>query len=204
MSLQQSKLSEFDTQTKLTDWNKEEELIDSIRSYAEELVEDGEIEVDMDMIVRWETNTSKRKAGQVKSYKLPLTASIGDEIDKSRAKNNLEGVERYGECIICFSRRAFKNHTEEQARSHIRHELIHIEQVQKFGKADHGRYFESRAEELDTSIHCENFVPYKYKIVCKGCGDVVGGRYRSCKTVNEIKRGGVKGRCCGEELKIVE
>jgi hypothetical protein len=178
------------------DWNTDKQLLGLIKQYAREVVDEYDMDVDFDKIVRWEINGKKRTAGQVKSYKLPLTASIGDSVSEYNAKTEIKDVESFGECVVEFSRRAFNNNNEEQAKSHVRHELIHIEQVQNHGTGDHGRGFKRKARELDTSVHCENFVPYKYKFKCNGCGDVVDGRYRECKMVRKVRNKDKRSPCC--------
>lgn len=80
----------------------------------------------------------------------------------------------------------------------VRHELIHVWEVHEFSKSDHGARFCSRADKLDTSIHCKMFKEPKYWLICETCG-TRAPRYKRSKTVKHPERYSCK---CGGNLEI--
>lgn len=193
------------------DWttdDSDDELLDMIQQYSEEAIEKYDIEVDLEKIVNWELMNSKRKSGEVHSYKLALTADPSDRVeDYGQTKDDLEGVERFDECIIRFSRLAYDAHTDEEAKKTIRHELIHVEEVQKgltYSGEHHGRRFERRADDVDTTKNCNQFVPYDYAFICEECGETVDGRFRDCPMVKKVRNNEVTSRCCRADMRVEE
>ena len=84
---------------------------------------------------------------------------------------------------MSLSWRAFQEFTREEWHETIRHELIHVEQHQKYGTSDHGAQFKRRAREVDTECHCRQFYTGKYLLVCNDCGDVKADRTKRSKYV---------------------
>jgi predicted SprT family Zn-dependent metalloprotease len=61
----------------------------------------------------------------------------------------------------------------------IRHELIHVHQVQNNKPSGHGYSFKKLVEPLDTHRHCEKFSTPNYLVTCKGCGETTGRQKKS-------------------------
>jgi hypothetical protein len=86
----------------------------------------------------------------------------------------------------------------DQMRSTIRHELIHIVQYQDKGTGDHGFGFKRMADKLGCEVHCQKFTDYKYGLFCSECEEMIGGRYRECKTTKNP--GAYRSKCCKANL----
>jgi len=84
----------------------------------------------------------------------------------------------------------------------IEHELIHVWEHQVHGKAGHGAIFKRKADELDAPRHCPQFTDYTFGLFCTDCGDMIGGKYRRCKTVNQPEK--YRSPCCKAELRSEE
>lgn len=82
----------------------------------------------------------------------------------------------------------------EEMRSAIRHELVHIQDYQTRGESGHGILFESVADKVNAPRHCQQFTDYKYGIFCKECDELVAGRYRACKMTRQPDR--YESKCC--------
>lgn len=99
-----------------------------------------------------------------------------------------------------FAYGAYQQWGWEQFKQTIRHELIHVWQIQECGKGDHGRTFKKKANLLDCSVHCERFTDYKYELFCDNCGQFVGGRYQRSKIVKNPTS--YNSKCCGSDLTV--
>jgi predicted SprT family Zn-dependent metalloprotease len=84
----------------------------------------------------------------------------------------------------------------------LRHELVHIEQFQRFGTTGHGPAFRERAAAVDASVRCPPFADPEYVLSCADCGAVVGRRYRDCKLVREHDR--YRSSCCDADVRCSE
>lgn len=189
--------------TSFDDWESEDELLELIRQYVRQAIDEYDFDVDFDLIETWKITTAKKYAGQTRMYDMPRTATVGDPVPKD-VVDDIPNVEHYGECNLKFSQRAFESMSDEECRSVIRHELVHVEQIQSYGVGRHDEGFEIRAEEVDTTVHCDQFVPYDYKFVCDGCGELIGGRYRMCKTVEQVRDDILKSECCMSAMTVTE
>lgn len=182
------------------DITTEDDLIEYSQQYAEHALTEYDIDVNLDRITHWEVSKrAKRRAAAVicanieKGTPRGINTKIGAYIDwddlldttdiNTRVKNSNMPVNDVRNVGMTLSWRAFEAFDEEEWRNTIRHELIHVEQYQKYGYSNHGRQFKTRAEELDTENGCPRFYTGKYLLVCSECGDVVGDRTRMCKTV---------------------
>jgi len=84
----------------------------------------------------------------------------------------------------------------------IEHELIHIWQFQVHGEANHGITFKRKAREIDAPRHCKRFTDFKYEFYCEQCGELVGGKYKMCKTVKNHDR--LQSKCCNAGIELEE
>jgi len=156
------------------------ELEAAIQLYSEWAVENLEplSEVDLEN-VEIEVGSMKRQAGKAMAR---------------GSKDNLNLTTKY-------SYRAYDKWGWEKFTSTIRHELIHIWQMQKLGEWDHGPSFKAKARKLDCSVKCENFHDeYKYELYCQECGDFIAGRHKKSKTVKYP--GAYNSKCCGAPLRV--
>ncbi|MFB6129891.1 MAG: SprT-like domain-containing protein [Salinigranum sp.] len=101
-------------------------------------------------------------------------------------------------CTVSLTWAAFREFSAREWAETLRHELVHVEQFQRFGTTDHGPEFRRRADELDAGVRCRTFAAPKYVLRCEGCGEEVARRYRECKLVRE-HRSYVSG-CCEAAL----
>ena len=103
---------------------------------------------------------------------------------------------------IRFAWKAYQKWGWDQFADTIRHELIHVHQVQNYGKGGHGGRFRLFAEKLDTHRHCQNFAEdeAKFKIRCDGCGKE-DYRYRRSKVVKHPHRYSCN---CGGDLEVTD
>jgi predicted SprT family Zn-dependent metalloprotease len=111
-----------------------------------------------------------------------------------------ETPDHHRRCTVRLTWRAHETHDAFKTAAIIRHELIHIEQVQQFGTADHGQTFQARRAELKAPRHCEPFAPARYRLYCRQCNQVAARRYRRSKLVKhpEIYQSG----CCSASLRV--
>jgi len=107
-----------------------------------------------------------------------------------------------GEVTTRYAYGAYQERGWEDFASTVRHELIHVWQIVRFGNADHGRTFKRKAENLGTSVHCEKFSEYEYNLHCTNCDDLIGGRYKKSKIVKQPEK--YNSKCCGANLRVEE
>ncbi|WP_313695212.1 SprT-like domain-containing protein [Halorarum halobium] len=164
------------------------EIVAYSERYARVAVIEFDVEVSLDRNVGWSvSDRAKRRAAAVKHPKLPGTEvgrpvdwrevrrEHGDVLDRSRF-DSLDACE-----VVC-SRRAVDAYDEAEWRRTLRHELVHVEQFQRFGTTGHGAWFRRRAEAVDADPHCPAFHRGRYLLRCRDCGDVLFDRCRRCET----------------------
>jgi predicted SprT family Zn-dependent metalloprotease len=171
-----------------------EELILGSRAYCREAAREYDLDVNLSA-VEWAVSTrAKRRAAAVKRPEVPGTA-VGDPVDWQAA------AERVGTspadlrtCTLSLTWAAFESFDVGEWTATLRHELVHVEQFQRYGTTDHGPAFEERAAAVDASVRCPPFADPKYVLTCGDCGAVVGRRYRECKLVRNHER--YRSSCC--------
>jgi len=174
------------------------DLLDWARAYAREVRRKRGVDVRFDT-VSWEVSTrAKRRAAALKRPKVS-DATIGTEIEWG----TVEHSDRSSEpgplpCTISLTWGAFEAFDRAELESVVRHELVHLEQFQRYGTTDHGPAFRQRAEELDTEVHCQIFTTPKYVVRCADCEGLVARRYQDCKLVRE--RDQYRSDCCDASL----
>lgn len=174
-------------------------------AYARRVVRTEPLAVDLDR-VDWEVSTrAKRRAAAVKRPKIP-EAAVGSPLDWSGVRRPSAPTESPPtpsdgprRCTVSLTWDAAREFSVEEWKATLRHELIHVEQFQRFGTTDHGPRFERRATELDTPVRCRRFATPKYVLSCSRCADVVARRYRDCKLVRE--HGRYRSSCCEASLR---
>jgi hypothetical protein len=172
----------------------DEQVVAWTRRYAERASRRYEFDVDLDR-VEWTVSTrAKRRAAGVKHPRVP-EATVGDPIDWSAAS---VGSPAPPPCTVSLTRAAFEAYSRGEWAETVRHELVHVEQFQRFGATDHGAWFRRRSEAVDAPVSCRRFATPAYRLTCRECGAVVARRYRDCKLVREHDR--YRSNCCGAAL----
>ncbi|WP_308444690.1 SprT-like domain-containing protein [Halomicrobium urmianum] len=167
-----------------------EELIAWSRSYARDARREWGLDTRFDL-VEWEVSTrAKRRAAAVKRPVID-GATVGEPMDWE-ANPGPDG--RPPECTVSLTWTAFEAFDRAEWQSTLRHELIHVEQFQRYGTTGHGAAFRERAEALDTEVHCRTFADPKWTFRCTDCGGVTAHRYRECKLVREYEQ--YRSNCC--------
>jgi predicted SprT family Zn-dependent metalloprotease len=178
-----------------------EELVAWSREYSRTVRRERFVDVRFDT-VEWEVSTrAKRRAAAVKRPKIPA-AEVETEIDwddtETAGGRAAEG--RPFEATMSLSWRAFEAFDRAEWESVLRHELVHLEQYQRFGTTDHGPAFRDRADDLDATVHCPVFADPKYVLRCRDCDALVARRYRDCKLVSQADS--YRSSCCGAALSV--
>jgi predicted SprT family Zn-dependent metalloprotease len=176
-------------------------LVEWSREYCKRVRRERLVDVRFD-IVDWEVSTrAKRRAAAVKRPKIP-EAEVGTPIDWDVAvtANGREADGRPFEATISLTWEAFEAFDRAEWEAVLRHELVHLEQYQRFGTTGHGRAFEARAADLDAAVDCPVFADAKYVLRCRDCGAVVARRYRECKLVR--KADAYRSSCCEAALSV--
>jgi predicted SprT family Zn-dependent metalloprotease len=179
-----------------------EELILGSRAYCREATREYDIDVEFSL-VDWEVSTrAKRRAAAVKRPKIP-DAEVGTPVDWSAAAERVgTSVPELRNCTLSLTWAAFESFEVGEWTATLRHELIHVEQFQRYGTTDHGPAFKERAGTVDASVRCPPFADPKFVLTCENCGSVVGRRYRECKLVREHEQ--YRSSCCGADVECVE
>ncbi|QLG27016.1 SprT-like domain-containing protein [Halorarum halophilum] len=158
------------------------------RRYARVAVVEFGFDVNLDRSVGWRVSgRAKRRAAAVKHPKVP-GAAVGEPMDWDRARReHTDALDRsrfedLHACEIVCSRRAVDAYDEAEWRRTLRHELVHVEQFQRFGATGHGAWFRRRAESVDTENHCPAFHRGRYLVRCRDCREVRFDRCRECET----------------------
>jgi len=175
---------EFASDAMLRGWMRHETRV---------LVADDALAVDTARLDVAVSARAKRRAGACRYTPLP-EARVGDPVDWTA-----RGRER-PEATVELARRAADAFDEATLRDVLRHELVHVEQVQAYGVTDHGAAFRERADELGVPLSCPTFTDPAYVLRCAACERVVGHRYRRCPTVETPER--YRTRCCGAALAV--
>jgi len=123
-------------------------------------------------------------------------ATVGDPVDWDRTP------ERHRECTVRLTWAALEANGVESMAAVVRHELVHVEQVQRYGTSDHGRAFRERAAALDAPRHCEPFTPARYLLRCRECEEVTARRHRRSKPVK--RPDAYRSGCCSAPLRVEE
>ncbi|WP_210424923.1 SprT-like domain-containing protein [Halorussus halobius] len=176
-----------------------EELILGSRAYCREAVREYDIDVAFSS-VEWEVSTrAKRRAAAVKRPKLP-DAEVGEPVDWNGAADRLgRSVPELRTCTLSLTWAAYESFDVGEWTATLRHELVHVEQFQRYGTTDHGPEFRERAAAVDATVKCPPFADPKYVLTCAACGRVVGRRYRDCKLVREHDQ--YRSSCCDAGVK---
>ncbi|WP_435129095.1 transcription elongation protein SprT [Halobaculum sp. D14] len=155
---------------------------------------------------------AKRRAAAVKYPRLP-DAEVGVPADWDRLADGFDTdasrFEEPGQCDVVLTWRAFEAFDAAEWNRTLRHELVHVEQVQRFGTTGHGAAFRRRCDDVDATRHCPSFHRGRYLVRCRGCGDVVADRCRRCRTTRTAaqsvadQRGSVApSPCCGAYYRL--
>lgn len=180
------------------------------QAYTEYVVDAYDMDIDLSLITEWKVSNTKRRAAAVFHPSID-GAEAGIPIDwESVEPWMVNGMKKRGfsdkrECFIQISRRAINELNEDEWRDTIRHELIHVEEYQKYGASGHGNTFKIRANDLDVNGRtCRAFTEPKYTIVCSACGEFVAGRHRKSKVVRDAMNQGGEyiSKCCREPLAL--
>jgi predicted SprT family Zn-dependent metalloprotease len=185
-------LDEIETHDDLVVWSRE---------YCKEVRRDRFVDVRFDL-VEWEVSTrAKRRAAAVKRPKIP-TADVGTPIDweTATATGGRRSEGRPFPATLSLTWDAFEAFDRAEWESTLRHELIHLEQYQRFGTTGHGPAFRARADDLDAAVNCPVFADPKYVLRCRNCDALVARRYRDCKLVSEADS--YRSSCCGAALSV--
>lgn len=97
-------------------------------------------------------------------FTLPRSAEVERPIDWDATP------ERHRECTARLTWAALEANGINPTAAVVCQELVHVEQVQRFGTSDHGAAFHTRAGELGAPRHCEPFGPARYLLRCDACG----------------------------------
>lgn len=186
------------------------EIIAYSQEYAEYAVEEYDMDVDLSLISKWEVSTQTKRRAAAVFHPSINGATSGVPIDWDSVKPHMTkgmsklGLDKKKECNIQVSRGAVESFDEEEWRDTIRHELIHVEEYQKYGKSGHGNTFKIRAREVDASTSCPKFTEPKYVLECSECGEHMGGRHRKSKVVKDAMKegGGYLSKCCREPIRL--
>lgn len=172
-----------------------EELILGSRAYCREAAREYDIDVSFS-VVEWAVSTrAKRRAAAVKRPEIP-DAEVGTPIEWPTAADRLgRSTDDLRTCTLSLTWAAYDAFDPAEWTATLRHELVHVEQFQRYGTTDHGAAFEERAAAVDATLRCPPFADPKYLLTCAACGSVVGRRYRDCKLVREHDQ--YRSSCCG-------
>ncbi|WP_175501605.1 SprT-like domain-containing protein [Halogeometricum limi] len=169
-----------------------EELCAWSRAYCERVAETDAFAVDLSR-VEWEVSTrAKRRAAAVKRPRID-GAVVGEERDWDGDVPT---------CTVSLTWAAFDAFSEAEWTATLRHELVHVEEFQRFGTTDHGPRFERRAAAVDAPIRVRRFAPAAYVLSCAACEEVVARRYRACKLVR--RHDDYVSSCCAANLTVDE
>jgi len=156
-------------------------------------IDDDRLAVDRSLVTFAVSGRAKRRAGACRH--VPLSGgAVGVRPDWER----VPGIHR--EATVTLARRAAATFEETALRDVLRHELLHVEQVQAYGVTDHGEAFRARARALDVPLSCPPFADPSFRLRCTACEAVVGRRFRRCPTVDAPER--YRTGCCEAPLAV--
>lgn len=165
-----------------------DELVAWSADYCERAASSSDFDVDLSR-VEWEVSTrAKRRAAAVKRPTVD-GAEVGDPM-------SWDG--EVPTCTVSLTWAAFDSFSEGEWTATLRHELVHVEQFQRFGTTDHGTRFERRAAAVDAPVRVRRFAPAAYVLSCTDCAEVVARRYRDCKLVRRYEE--YVSSCCSAPL----
>ena len=168
------------------------ELLAWSAAYCERAAESFDFDVDLSR-VEWEVSTrAKRRAAAVKRAKVD-GAAVGAPMSWD------DGAPT---CTVSLTWAAFESFSRGEWTATLRHELVHVEQFQRFGTTDHGPRFKRRAAAVDAPVRVRRFAPAAYVLSCAECDSVVARRYRDCKLVR--RRDEYVSSCCSASLALSE
>lgn len=154
-----------------------DELLTAAQTHAAAVAEYHDLTADLDAL-DWEVSKrAQRRSGAVKHHKTT------------------------GDMTVSLTWPAFERFGWEEFADTVRHELVHVEQIARYGKGDHGPTFYSLADEVDAGRHCRLFKQPKFWIVCGDC-ETPAPRYKRSKIVKHTGRYSCGN--CGGPLRVEE
>lgn len=179
-----------------------EEFQQWIQEYIRVAVDSYGFVVTPEWIVNIRTSTRmKREAAKVYCFTLP-NAVIGNPINSwdvidekyENVRVNKSPFKSLRHCELIVSWNVVNSFSKEEVERLIRHELVHVEQFQLYGKTNHGGEFEKRVTAVDANVSCPVFASYEYVIKCTQCDGFVLGRYNKSKYVKYPNK--IQSECC--------
>ncbi|MDS0295089.1 SprT-like domain-containing protein [Halogeometricum luteum] len=168
------------------------ELVEWSAAYCGRAAEAFGFDVDLSR-VEWEVSTrAKRRAAAVKRPSVD-GAVVGEP-------KSWDGA--VPDCTVSLTWAAFESFSRTEWTATLRHELVHVEQFQRFGTTDHGDRFERRAAAVDAPVRVRRFADPAYVLSCTECGEAVARRYRDCKLVRRCEE--YVSSCCSAPLVLDE
>jgi hypothetical protein len=171
----------------------DDQIVAWSRRYAERARRSYDLDVDLERVAWTVSARAKRRAAGVKHPRLP-DAEVGDPIDWAASSV----APSPPTCTVSLTRAAFEAYSRAEWIETLRHELVHVEQFQRFGATDHGEWFRRRSAAVDAPVSCRRFATPSFRLRCRECAAVVARRYRDCKLVREHDR--YRSNCCGAPL----
>lgn len=187
------------------------------RGVLADVVDDYDVAVDLSRLREVTVSSrAKRRAGAVSYVPVP-GSQVGERCDWDAVHDEHGGrlsgtdYDDFREWTLTLSRRAFDAFDEAEWRRILRHELVHVEQLQTFGTTGHGPAFAARCADLETTRHCPSFHVGRYRIRCRACDETCYDRCRRCKLtrladapVAEQERRIQPSECCGAFYRLVD
>jgi hypothetical protein len=147
--------------------------------------------------VRWDTSSrAKRRAAAVHRPRVP-DARIGRPIAWEET-----AFERCPEVTLVLTLAAATTLAPMVWEGVLLHELLHIEQFQRFGATDHGPAFRDRAAAVGAPLTVPRFATPRYALRCSVCESTVAERYRRSRVVTDRHR--FRSGCCDAPLMLIE
>lgn len=172
------------------------DLVQWSERYAARLVDATDLAVALPP-VDWEVSTrAKRRAAAVLHPRID-GATLGELIDWTDRPMGSDGPPS---ATVRLTWEAARTYDRADWAQTLRHELIHLEQFQRYGATGHDRAFRERAAALDTTVRCEHFATPKYVLTCSACERVVARRFRDCKLVRRHEE--YRSSCCDRPLDL--
>ena len=147
--------------------------------------------------VRWDTSArAKRRAAAVLRPRV-ADARIGVPITWTD-----HGFERCPDVTLVLTLAAASSLAPTVWDGVLLHELVHIEQFQRFGATDHGPAFRERAADVGAPLSVPRFATPRYVLRCSVCETTVAERYRRSSVVTDRHR--YRSGCCDAPLMLIE
>jgi len=183
-----------------------EELVEWSRHYARLVVAETDLDIDLRRVVEWTV------ASEMKRHPAAVTGITHEDFETGvpfekedyqhlvvYVRGN-EDFSAFGQSKMCLSWLAFKEYSEAEWKELIRHELIHVEQFQRYGATNHGDEFQERADDLDTRLCFRKFADAQYALHCSNCDQFIGDCYQETEAVENPAD--YKSSCCNAALTI--